>query len=1055
MVRLGPGGQAANRGRIAMRVNTIRWLMMIALLLCAAAPIAAQERFGGIAGTVSDPQQGALPGATITATNNETGSVRTTVTGSDGRFQLADLEPGRYTVTVELQGFQRLQSNDVIVLLGRNIEFPAQLQLGQISETVQVTGETSRQIDTRSTAITHNITAEEIDRMPKSRSFQNLALTAPSVNTGQLEGGLQINGASGAENAYTVDGVVTNSLVNGRSRQDTVFEYVQEVQVKTAGIDAEYGGALGGVVSAVTKSGGNAFHGEGHYYFDGNGINAGPVQRLILDPANDVSVAFFQDPKQRLNKNEFGGSLGGPIMKNHLFFFGSLSPRLTRAERNYQFSNGTESGSIPQSSTYTQSFGKITAASGRMTANVSELFTPNRSTGTFAAYNGYGPLWLSSSLAANQPNVGRGFESTQSTTSANVDYWLSAQSFVSVRGGYFYDNYADKGIPNTTSVNWNLPSTAGSCAVCATLPTSLQQGNGFNNTPRAQITDFDTTKRTYIDANYTHSFQGLGSHLMKAGLGYQHVMNDVQSRYPGGYVLLNWGATLAPASGRTGGTGTYGYYEVDDFGTIGKAGANITSLFAQDQWTMNRLTLNVGVRTENEKIPTFRPDIATYAIQFGFADKLAPRVGATYDLGGDGRTKLFGSWGRYFDWTKYELARGSFGGDIWHVYYRSLDTLDVFNLNLNNMPGRDLWQPNVANSFRDRRVPAINEATSAAGGGLVDPDLKPMSQDQTNFGVEHQLTPTTVVGAHYVHNNLRQTIEDLGALVNGNEVYIIGNPGYGIGASTPTSGRTPEFATPKVKRTYDALELTVNRRFSRNYFVGGSYTYSRLYGNYPGLSSSDEIRTPTTGTTSPAAQQQTGEIFREGGNANRAWDLDEYLFDAHGNLGVEGRLPTDRPHVVKAYGSWQAPFGTQFGAFFYGGSGTPISTYVNTTNQIPVFVEGRGDMGRTPFLTRTDLLVAHQLNLGGNRGLRFEINVLNVFNQKTVTHIFNYLNKGAGLPRNDAAINLASVNLFNGFDYRALINATPAGQSAYDPRYGMPDLWQTGTQGQFSVRFLF
>jgi hypothetical protein len=248
---------------IPMRVNTLRWLFM-ALLLWAAAPAGAQERFGGIAGTVTDPQQGALPGATVTATNNTTGAVRTTVTGSDGRFSLSDLEPGRYTVVIELQGFQRLQSNDVIVLLGRNVDFPAQLQLGQITETVQVTGEVSRQIDPRSTAITHNITAEEIDRMPKARSFQNLALTAPSVNTGQIEGGLQINGASGAENAFTVDGVVTNSLVNGRSRQDTVFEYIQEVQVKTAGIDAEYGGALGGVVSAVTKSGGNAFRGEAH-----------------------------------------------------------------------------------------------------------------------------------------------------------------------------------------------------------------------------------------------------------------------------------------------------------------------------------------------------------------------------------------------------------------------------------------------------------------------------------------------------------------------------------------------------------------------------------------------------------------------------------------------------------------------------------------------------------------------------------------------------------------------------------------------------------------------
>jgi hypothetical protein len=134
-----------------------------------------------------------------------------------------------------------------------------------------VTGETTPLVDNRSTLIAHNVSAEEFDRLPKGRSFQSIALTAPSVNQGEIEGGLQVNGASGSENAFTVDGVVTNSLVNGQSRQNTVFEYLQEVQVKTSGIAAEYGGALGGVISAVTKSGGNTVRGEAHYFFEGSG----------------------------------------------------------------------------------------------------------------------------------------------------------------------------------------------------------------------------------------------------------------------------------------------------------------------------------------------------------------------------------------------------------------------------------------------------------------------------------------------------------------------------------------------------------------------------------------------------------------------------------------------------------------------------------------------------------------------------------------------------------------------------------------------------------------
>ncbi len=145
--------------------------------------------------------------------------------------------------------------------------------------------------------------------------------------------------------------------------------------------------------------------------------------------------------------------------------------------------------------------------------------------------------------------------------------------------------------------------------------------------------------------------------------------------------------------------------------------------------------MNLGLRTENEKIPTFRPDIAQYAFEFGFADKLAPRLGATYDVRGDGRVKAFASWGRYYDWTKYEIARGSFGGDLWHIYYRSLDTLDIDSLNLNNMPGRDLW--GGATGFRDLRATSILN---------TDPNIKPMYQDSFNGGVDYQLSGTTALG---------------------------------------------------------------------------------------------------------------------------------------------------------------------------------------------------------------------------------------------------------------------------------------------------------------------
>src|SRR5688572_18946077 len=306
----------------------------------------AQERFGGLTGRVTDQQGSAIPGVTVVATNTESGAVRTFVTDANGQFLAPDLVPGRYNVRFELTGFSKVERADVNVLLGRTFQLDAQLRVGELTETVQVTAESSPLVDTRSTLVAHNVTAEEFDRMPKGRSFQSVAMTAPSVNSGIIEGGLQVNGASGSENQFTVDGVATNSLLNGQSRQDTVFEYLQEVQVKTVGIPAEFGGALGGVISAVTKSGGNTFRGEGHYYYLGSLLSADPVRRLVLSPVDERTVSYIQDPKPDDHRHEIGGSLGGPIVRGRLFFFGSVSPRFRRRSADYKFSNGVEPGTL-------------------------------------------------------------------------------------------------------------------------------------------------------------------------------------------------------------------------------------------------------------------------------------------------------------------------------------------------------------------------------------------------------------------------------------------------------------------------------------------------------------------------------------------------------------------------------------------------------------------------------------------------------------------------------------------------------------------------------------
>ncbi len=156
---------------------------------------------------------------------------------------------------------------------------------------------------------------------------------------------------------------------------------------------------------------------------------------------------------------------------------------------------------------------------------------------------------------------------------------------------------------------------------------------------------------------------------------------------------------------------------------------------------------------------------------------------------------------------------------------------------------------------------------------------------------------------------------------------------------------------------------------------------------------------------------------------------------------------------MKLYGSYTFKWGTEVGGNFYGGSGTPLSTYAWTINGIPIFVNGRGDLGRTAALTQTDLLVGHEVRLSETRRLRFEANFLNLFNQKTSRHRFVDYNR----QRNSAEMDLSKVDLAKGFDYKAMVAGTSDGQTgtALDPRFNMTDLFNPGFSGRFGVKFIF
>src|SRR5439155_470250 len=271
---------------ILWRVDMLRpfRLAFIACFLVATGSAAsAQEQAGVIHGVARDTSGAVMPGVTIEARSPSVVGVNTTVTDTRGEYRFPALPPGLYELTATLAGFGTEKIPDTRIQLGQVLKIDFVLKVGGLSEQVSVTAE-SPLIDVKQNAAAASITKDIIDLLPKgaSRDFTNLATLAPGANDESKAGGIQIDGSSGSENRFIVDGLDTTNLRNGTNDKygtttlnqsvTLLTDFLQEVQVKSSGYAAEYGGSTGGVISAITKSGGNTFHGSAGSYYRNNSL---------------------------------------------------------------------------------------------------------------------------------------------------------------------------------------------------------------------------------------------------------------------------------------------------------------------------------------------------------------------------------------------------------------------------------------------------------------------------------------------------------------------------------------------------------------------------------------------------------------------------------------------------------------------------------------------------------------------------------------------------------------------------------------------------------------
>ena len=807
-----------------------------------------------------------------------------------------------------------------------------------------------------------------------------------------------------------------------------------------------------------------------------------PSASLFQNPGTG-DIGYYHPRKDNGGAYFPSGTLSGPIIRKHLWFFGSYTPQYFDYRRTLFYQDaatGTPIGTerYHEKTTRQYAFGRLDVQPFEsLRASVKYTWNPIINEGGIGSYPSE-QLGPGSSIPTNGTLSGARYYNTLGGRYNSNDFSTSGvwipKSWLTISAiyGTFFEN--DK-LGTYGVVDVTTPRLRCSINSPQPFPPGFGCVGGYTNglTPFEEAKQFDVTKRRTFDSSATILGNWKGRHEIKGGYQYFGIANSsiLMDR---GDVLIRYGQTIAALSGHPNvvsqpnavGAGILTRYHLG-----GDTGGRTQGLFLQDSWQpVGRLTINVGVRSEEEEIPSFIP--GGQGIKFDWKDKFAPRLGAIWDITGKGKTTISGFYGWFYDRFKYQLPRREFGGEVYRQSYfevlagqhlSNFDTeAEIVGTAINNASGC----PNtgfVVGIVRCEinQSPAANTQTGPVEvTGGVDPDIKPFRQDEITFNFQHIFAQNYLFAVRYTHKNVHRAVEDIGFQLP--EIgYIVGNPGEG---SAQKFAELHDITEPKARRDYDALEIRLDRRFANDYYFNASYTYGRLYGNYSGLASSDE-----EGRAEPSIE--------------RFFDDPITAYSGEGKLN-NGRLATDRPHVFKfnaAYTlDWNKRFGfgsnhsTDFQLFQVVQSGTPITTVADLNGDShPVVVSHRGDLGRTPTYTQTDVALRHRIKFGrdGRFTLVGDIDVLNLWNQHTVTNKYNYSSLSTIFLTGGNAVDLGlltpteagtlseedqyylAAKRFQTTDISSRLTDVLSGDP--DPFYKKDSGFQGGRTIRFGVRFMF
>ena len=843
-------------------------IALVALLVCAA-PVLAQQTTGTITGRITDAQQAAVPGVTVTATNTATGFSRSDVTTSEGLYRIAALPVGTYTIKAELEGFKGTERSGIAVSVASSVDLPLTLEVGSLSESVNVTAEAPLVSRTES-SVGGVVDVGRMENLPlNGRQFANAAITIPGVALGfhsdptkSSQYSPQIAGGNGRNVNYQIDGGDNNDDTVGGLLQLFPLEAIEQFNFVTSRYKAEYGRSNGGVMNIVTKSGTNQFQGSAFSLFRDDAMNAITESEKRADAE-----------KQDYRRYQFGGSLGGPIVQNKAHFFGAV-------ERTQQdtFQVVDTQGLFPsEDGTFTTPYRE-----NLMTAKV----TSNLSASQYLAVR-YGRNTNSQPYGADPrvPPSGWG-ESGNTFNSINVNHnWVLGGSKLNE----FIFQYAD--FANAITANSLDPSE--------TFPNGVSIGQNGNTPQQTQ------QKKYQLRNDFSWSVSGMGGlgHDFKAGVNY---INQ-----PRLFITFNTGS------------GDYAYtHATNDLnGPIsavslngGAAEANIPNwqlgLYIQDDWRItDRLTANLGFRydyidgyaIDQSKNPNFvKLQNAALAGRFegqrAFRDfglepkedtnNWQPRAGLAYDVRGDGRDVVRAGYGRYYD-VGYTNSNILFAA----INATGIGAGTIFSVtNPNGIVKADGTLFKVGDPIST--IASQNEAGGALplNSHIASPRILQPYSDQFSIGWSHQLTDNTAFDIDYIRSEGR----DIGTRWQLN----MRNPGA-AGRQFADLGTSPASFTIDTndgKSRYNGVNFGVRRRMSDGLSFSAWYTLSKSEST--GGNGADELNVQ-----------------------NIQNHLDPY---ADVQFGPSGR--TDARHKATISAVWQGPWGITVAPVFRYRSALPINT---------------------------------------------------------------------------------------------------------------------------------